>query len=250
MPGTHSGPLPHVLVVDDDVAILVATTTALRMTYRVHTATTGAEASEILQAHSIAAIVLDVRLANENGLDLIEPFRALSPARILILTGHSTEELAIRAVWAKVDGYLKKPVDLHQLHEAVARLVPRDGAPADPLAQVRHYLETHLEKDIRLHDLARRMGWTERHLRRRFREVYGKTPGRYLTEARLARAAELLLTTARGLQEIGRQVGCAESGRLLRLFKSHFGLTPSEYRLAHFRMRKGDGGAGSDAPAA
>ena len=246
---SHSASVPHVLVVDDDLALLEAAATALQRTYRVHTAATGNEASGILRTHPIEAIVLDIMLGDENGLDLVAPFRAHSAARILILTGHSTEELAIRAVWAKVDGYLKKPVDLHQLHEAVTRLVPRDGVPADPLAHIRHYLDTHLEKDIKLDDLARRMGWTERHLRRRFLEVYGKTPGRYLTEARLARAAELLLTTARGLQEIGRKIGCPELGGFRRLFKSRFGVTPSEYRLAHVRPKNRDG-TGPDSPAA
>jgi DNA-binding NarL/FixJ family response regulator len=36
-------------------------------------------------------------------VDLVGRFRTLSPARILVLTGYGTEDLAIRALQAKVD---------------------------------------------------------------------------------------------------------------------------------------------------
>jgi YesN/AraC family two-component response regulator len=240
MPLAGCASLPHVLVVDDDGAILEAITTALRPTYRVHTAATGAEAFGILRTHPIAAIVLDVMLRDENGLDLVEGFRALSPAGILILTGHSTEELAIRAVWAKVHGYLKKPVSLDGLQHAVARLVPREGVPADPLAHIRRYLDSHLEKEIDLGDLARQMDWSQGHLRWRFREAYGMTPHRYLIAARLKRAAGLVLTTRLCIDEIAQRVGFSDMQRFRRRFKRHFGLSPSGYRLRHPRPANGD----------
>jgi len=118
---------PHILIVDDDPAVVEALTAALKGTYIVHGAATGEEACAILRAHLIAAIILDALLGEEHGLDLVERFRKLSTAPILILTGHSTEDLAIRAVRAKVDDYLRKPLDLRALHAALSPVRERAG---------------------------------------------------------------------------------------------------------------------------
>jgi len=85
----------------------------------------GAEACALLDAYPIAGIILDVRLGEEHGLDLIPRFRARSPAPILVLTGHSSEDLAIQAVDAQVAKYLKKPLDLHELRRATHASFPR-----------------------------------------------------------------------------------------------------------------------------
>lgn len=81
-------PLPHVLVVDDDASIREALGAALGHTYAVHAAATGDEACAVLRRHPVAAIILDVVLGREQGLDLVARFRARSPAPILVLTGH------------------------------------------------------------------------------------------------------------------------------------------------------------------
>jgi DNA-binding response OmpR family regulator len=120
-------------VVDDDPSIHEALTAALGHLYVVHAAASGAEACVILGSQPIAGIILDAILRDEHGLDLVERFRALAPVPILLLTGHSSEDLAIRALRAKVDDYLKKPPALTELYAALARLVPRaDGQPPSP----------------------------------------------------------------------------------------------------------------------
>jgi YesN/AraC family two-component response regulator len=221
---------PHILVVDDEPSVQEAMGVALGRTYVVHPAATGDVACAVLRTRPIAGIILDAILGPEHGLDLVERFRTLSHAPILLLTGYGSEELAIRAIRAGVRDYLKKPPNVPELHAALARLVPGDGVPADPLAQVRLYLDTHLEKEIDLADLARQMGWSERHLCWRFSEVHGKTPRRYHLEARLRSAADLLLKTDHSVEQISRSIGFSSPRRFWRAFKGLFGLTPSRYR--------------------
>jgi AraC-like DNA-binding protein len=60
--------------------------------------------------------------------------------------------------------------------------------------------------------------------------VFGKTPRRYLTEVRMNLAAERLLGTDKGIEEIGYGLGYSSPTTFGRLFKCAFGLTPSEYR--------------------
>jgi DNA-binding response OmpR family regulator len=119
---------PHILVVDDDVGVQDALVAALGDIYQVHTASSEAQALGILRAQPVAAIILDAMLGPEDGLALMETFRSFSSAPILILTGHSSESLAIRAVWAKADGYLRKPVDGKLLQLTLTRVLAT-GAP-------------------------------------------------------------------------------------------------------------------------
>lgn len=214
----------HLLIVDDDPSVREALSTALGDSYVIHAAATGAEACDLLARWPVLVIVLDAVLEDEDGLELITRFRARSPAGIIILTGHGSEELAARAVRARADDYLKKPVDFEELRKAVARL-----APPGRVAAARHLLEAspgEIGPDL----LAAEVGVSERHLRRQFRLAQGVTPRRYLMELRLRRAAELLRTTDLTVEEISAAGGYADVRRFRRHFRAWAGQPPSVYR--------------------
>lgn len=220
----------HILVVDDDESVREALSTGLAFTYVVHTAATGDEACAALQRHPIAGIILDEVLGSERGLDFVGKFRAICRGPILVLTGYSTEELAIRAVWAGVDGYLKKPANLQEILAGLARAI-EDPDPAPDLAtKVRHLLDENHERRPTTATVAREVGMSTRHLYRQFHQALGKTPARYLTEVRLQQAVELLRRTPRTIKEVASAAGYSSSVTFNRVFKRVFGVTPSEFR--------------------
>ncbi len=220
----------HVLIVDDEACVREALTTGLEDSYVVHAAATGSEADGLLRRHPIAAIILDVKLGNDDGLDLVPQFRVLSDAPILIITGHSTEEVAIRALGARVNGYFKKPLDLWGVRRALREQIPQAEDLPDSVARARQLLAEHPDRPHTTTSLGKAVNLCERHLRRRFKEVYGKTPRRYLTELRLERVADLLRTTDLGIEQIAARVGVASLKTFGRLFKHAFGVTPSDFR--------------------
>ena len=222
--------VPHILVVDDEPSVREALAAALDGTYVVHSSSNGDEACAALRKHPIAAIILDAILEDEHGLDLIGRFRTLSRAPILILTGHGTEELAVRALRARASDYLKKPVNIRELHATLARLIPPDDLTPDLAARVRQFLDAHPAKPFRAATLAAQLGMSEAHLRRLFRETYGKTPRKYATEVRIRRAADLLRGTERSIKQIAQAVGYQNVAAFDRIFKRAFGVTPSELR--------------------
>jgi len=222
--------VPHILVVDDDASVREAVAAALDRNHVVHSASTGDQACAVLRKHPIAAIILEAIREDEHGLELVGRFRTLSRAPILILTGHGTEDLAIRALRAKASDYLKKPVNIRELHAALARLIHPDHPRLDPVAQARHLMTEHPERPHTTASLAKDIGLSDRQLRRRFRHVYGKTPRRYLVEVRLQRAEELLRTTDLGIEQIAQAVGYQNVAAFDRTFKRAFGVTPSELR--------------------
>ncbi len=231
MPIASHAPRLSLLVVDDEAGVREAVAAALGYRYDVHTAASGTEAATALRRHPIAAIILDALLGEEHGLDLVPSFRRLSPARIMLLTGHGSETLATRAIWTGVDGYLNKPVSVSALHAAVERLLSPGLGLSDIAAQAHRSLNAYPPKPFRAAEWARHLGAGEPHLRRLFRERYGVTPRRYLTERRLRQAGHLLWTTSWSVAEIARQVGYEDLRNFRRLFQRWAGMAPSDYRL-------------------
>ena len=79
--------------------------------------------------------------------------------------------------------------------------------------------------------LSERFGYTDDHLRRRFREDFGQTPMEYLRRIRLRRAADLLrLMPAWPVEEIARRCGFDDPFYFSRSFKKYAGVSPSAYR--------------------
>lgn len=234
-------PHPHILIVDDDPTIREALASALGDSYVVHSAASGTQAFAALQKYPVSVIILDAILGADHGFDLIERFRAMSLAPIMVLTGHGSEELAVQALRARVDEYLKKPVSLLTLRAALDRLVPRLQRSVDLAARALKYLEVHSSKPLRASALAGQLGMGEAHLRRIFRSAYGKTPRRYLTEVRMRRAGELLRTTSLGIKQIAHEVGYTSVTMFDRVFRGFFGATPSEYRADSIRKPNREG---------
>src|SRR5213596_663269 len=99
---------PHVLVVDDDPALLqgLPETLRLRMSgVTVDTADSAATALDLIAARDYDAIVTDIRMPGMDGLAL------LAGAPVLMVTGHGERELAIRALRGGACDFIQKPID-------------------------------------------------------------------------------------------------------------------------------------------
>jgi two-component system response regulator RegA len=67
-------------------------------------------------------VLLDMKLNNESGLNLITPIRKLLPnSRIILLTGFASIATAVDAIKLGADDYLTKPVDTQTLLAALAK---------------------------------------------------------------------------------------------------------------------------------
>lgn len=234
--------LPHsrlsLLIVEDDPAMQEAVAAALADTYTIHTAAAGREACACLCAHRVAAIILDVFLGDEHGLDLMPRFRALADVPILILTGHGSEEIAARALRARATDYLVKPFSLGALRASVARAVqsPDTGPdPLDPILCTHRHLAGHLDAPHTATSLAKDIGVSERQHRRMFQSACGHTPRRYYSLLRLRRAADLLRQTRLAIKQVMEAVGFSTRRTFDRAFKREYGVTPSAFRR-HARL--------------
>lgn len=108
---------PRILVVDDEPLIRAWFSEHLGAAgYEVQTAATGAEALRIMPTASPALVLLDLRLPDANGLDLLPELREIDrDVIIIIVTAHGEIETAVRAVKAGAFQFLQKPLDLDDL---------------------------------------------------------------------------------------------------------------------------------------
>lgn len=87
-----------------------------------------------------------------------------------------------------------------------------------------------VDTPLRVADLARAAGMSADRLERAMRRSLGISPKQYLIRRRAERAATLLATTEHSIASIAADCGYYDQSQLTRQFRSHAGMTPSEYR--------------------
>ncbi len=119
------------LIVEDDKAFLHRLSRAMEgRGFAVTTAESVAEGLNQLHSSSPAFAVVDMRLEDGNGLDVISALKRQRPdARAIILTGYGNIATAVTAVKLGAVDYLSKPVDAE---DVVAALLSDDGRKAEP----------------------------------------------------------------------------------------------------------------------
>jgi DNA-binding response OmpR family regulator len=107
----------NILIVDDDKSILRILTRILqKQGYSTHTAETGREAEEMINNQSYDLALIDVKLPDTDGVDLLQRIQAAKPNMIkIILTGFASMDSGIKALNAGADAYLVKPVEPTEL---------------------------------------------------------------------------------------------------------------------------------------
>lgn len=121
-----------VLVVDDDQRFADTLAQALgRRGWAVTVAHTIDAALAAARARPIGAAIIDLRLGDEYGLNLIQPLREIRPVtRIVVLTGFASIATAIKAIKLGADDYLAKPVTANMVVATLLGSEPSAGALA------------------------------------------------------------------------------------------------------------------------
>jgi transcriptional regulator GlxA family with amidase domain len=113
-----------------------------------------------------------------------------------------------------------------------AQYIDRPALPArgGGLDEVRAWALGRLDEPLTVDLLARHASLSRRTLIRRFHEETGQPPMRWLLDARIDRARELLESCDVPMETVARRCGLGTTANLRTLFKRHLGVPPSAYR--------------------
>jgi two-component system, sensor histidine kinase and response regulator len=105
----------HILIVDDDPALLQALPEALRLRMNgvsVDVADSAAAALDRIAARNYDVIVTDIKMPGMDGLQLLTEIRGRQPdTPTLMITGHGEHDLAVQALRGGAYDFVQKPID-------------------------------------------------------------------------------------------------------------------------------------------
>ena len=121
----------HVLIVDDDAALLEALPEMLHLRMpeiRVDAVASAAAALERIAAVDYDAVITDIKMPGMDGVELLGRIRDLRPdTPVLVITGHGQQDLAIQSLRGGAFDYLHKPVDRDYVVASLQRAVQIRG---------------------------------------------------------------------------------------------------------------------------
>jgi NtrC-family two-component system response regulator AlgB len=114
----------HILVIDDEAHIRKTTAVMLdTLGHECEQVQSSSEALNLLKKSSFDAAFLDLRLADESGLELIPRLLALEPKlQIIVFTAYSSIDTAVEAMRRGAVDYIAKPFTPEQIRQSLGRI--------------------------------------------------------------------------------------------------------------------------------
>jgi two-component system, response regulator RegA len=123
----------NLLIIDDDVVLAQRLAQSMtRRGFSVEVLHTLADAYKIIPNYDPEYAVVDLRLEDGNGIDVVTYLRTHAPeCRVIMLTAYGNFASAVSAVKAGAIDYLAKPADAEMIERALLQLPPSDDATQD-----------------------------------------------------------------------------------------------------------------------
>jgi YesN/AraC family two-component response regulator len=205
---------------------------------------------------AVDIVVLEQRLPDRSGLDLLAALKARSPRLpVIMATAWGSERVCAAALKLGVRDYFIKPwspVDMAASIRAILGVTGRpreerrnvlEAPPEVPrrLVTVRRgvtvvirraaqRIKDDVSEPVSFGQLARELRLSKPALSRRFRRTIGVSYRRLVNDARIERARQLLTSSDHTVTEIALLVGFGDLPRFDKVFKAVMGASPSVYR--------------------
>ena len=246
-----------VMVVDDEPEIRSFIRKTLEPHYCVVEAGNGQEALELMNQERPKVILSDLMMPVMDGVAFIKALRSDARTRhipFIILSSKGTANTPIEALENGADAYLEKPFNPRHLLARIGRLLGRDAeviaysksarasieqfagkemktADRDLLKAITEVILSRLDDEtLSGTDVADAVSISEMQLYRKLKSLVNMTPTEYIRHLRLDRAAHLLLSTNKNVQEIMYACGFVTKTYFFREFSKRYSMSPGEYR--------------------
>lgn len=234
-------------------------------TYKLHVdvveMSNGEDAFHYLLENHVDLLLTDIKMPFMDGLELTRRARNLDEQlKIIIFSAHGEFEYARRAIPYKVEHYILKPIEVGEfvqvmeqtirLCEQAQELKRQEGIVQQTLrlavqsenrdlnakstnkgiGHIMDIIHTEYMNDLGLEYIAEKVYMSPGYVSNLFKKETGQSFMRALTAHRLLKAQELLRETNMKVADISRRVGYPNPSYFCNLFKSHFGVSPAQFR--------------------
>ena len=209
------------------------------------------QAKEFLKKNAVNILICDIEMPGENGLDLVEwamEYARFSkdPMICIMLTCQPGIQLSSQSHAAGCQDYLLKPVDEEDLEASLKKAVEalnlrskayRQEPEKEPESgrdiirqKVLPYIHQNLTEPFTVSELAQNVSLNPQYMMRLFKKETNMSVLEYVTEQRILRAKELLLSTDSSIENIAVQLGYYNYTYFMKVFKRNMGMSPGQYR--------------------
>lgn len=91
-------------------------------------------------------------------------------------------------------------------------------------------VDSHIYTSASVENLSQLTGTSLATFKRKFKEIYNESPGKYVLQKKLDKVAEMIRITDEPISQIGYQLGFESPEHLSRSFKQYFKISPSQFR--------------------
>lgn len=134
-----------VYIIDDEPSICVSLQLALKNLYRVKTFTSSLPALANMEAEGADIVLLDLRLGEENGLEVLERIKRIDPnTEVIMMTAFGSIDTSVNAMQKGAFTYLTKPINIEELN-----VIMQQASNIRKLNEQIYYLSDQLESKSR-----------------------------------------------------------------------------------------------------
>ena len=250
----------HILIVDDDREIADYINGELGKRYKFDHAPNGKEALKMLLTDQYDLVISDVMMPEMDGITLLKRIKdnmQISQLPVIMLTSKSEVEYKMEGLKSGADAYIAKPFNMEELHIQIDNLIDNvrrlrgkfsgavkqedrvenievKGNDEALMDRIMRSVNAHMsETDFNVDVLAEDVGISRAQLHRKMKEITGISSGRFLRNLRMEQAARLLREGRINVSQVAGSVGYIDLAHFSTAFKTHFGMSPSEYAEAN-----------------
>ena len=247
--------LPHLLVVEDNVDVVLYMRSVLGKEYQIKVAENGAAGIERAVETIPDIIISDVMMPKKDGFELCQTLKSdfrTCHIPIVLLTAKADVLSKISGLEHGADAYIAKPFNTMELRVCLRKLIelreklkvkfrlmtisPSPVAlPINPdevfMSNLKELLNRKTgDEDFDTNQLAHLLGLSRIQLFRKLKALTGQSASHILRSFRLNKAKELIQSTSLNISEIAFEVGFKDPAYFSRAFVSEFGYAPSTLR--------------------
>lgn len=245
-----------VAIIEDDPDMMQQIKTEVGTYFKVVAYSTGQAGLDAVISSPPSLLICDVMLPDISGYEIVKKLKSQDNTirmPIIMLTSLDDENHQIRAYKAGADDYMVKPCNFRLLIARALQLIKwsaihevAEGNEPDKAHDSQPIIESHLDKlflqklqtitaqhledpTFSVDRLAEIMKMGRTKFYGKVKELTGMSPNKYLQEARMERAAKLLLEGELTVSEVSYKVGIQDPSYFNKMFKARYGVVPSKY---------------------